>query len=172
MFLKFLDAKPCRTIVKLPQQVIPRPETCKTLWKVEQNPAPPLVLVFWECLEDNKDISANPRARNPFKSIIQIHWKSTEIHREAHTTSSHMPPPPHPPPPSMWEEGVGASLWISKDFQWIWVDFLHVDSHLYLYYLQGISRRQVLMVVQDSAHTPYNHRNSKIGMPIFNIYKS
>ena len=32
------------------------------------------------------------------------------------------------------------SLWISTDFQWIWVDFLHVDSHLYLYYLQSISR--------------------------------
>ena len=55
-------------------------------------------------------------------------------------------PPPHPPLP--------PSLWISTDFQWIWVDFLHVDSHLYLYYLQGISRRQVLVVVQDSAHTP------------------
>ena len=47
------------------------------------------------------------------------------------------------------------SLWISTDFQWIWVDFLHVDSHLYLYYLQGISRRQVLVVVQDSAHPPF-----------------
>ena len=34
-----------------------------------RNPAPPLVLVFWKCLVDNKDISANPRARNPPKSI-------------------------------------------------------------------------------------------------------
>ena len=38
------------------------------------------------------------------------------------------------------EEVVGASLWISTDFQWIWLDFLHVDLHLYLYYLQSISR--------------------------------
>ena len=45
----------------------------------------------------------------------------------------------------MWEEVVGASLWISEDFQWIWMDFLHVDLQLYLYYLQGISRRQVLV---------------------------
>ena len=26
-----------------------------------------------------------------------------------------------------WEEVVGASLWISADSQWIWVDFLHMD---------------------------------------------
>ena len=35
------------------------------------------------------------------------------------------------------------ALWISKDFPWIWVDVLHLDSHSYLYYLQGISRREV-----------------------------
>ena len=29
----------------------------------------------------------------------------------------------------MWEEVVGASLWISLNFHWIWVDFLHVDLH-------------------------------------------
>ena len=40
----------------------------------------------------------------------------------------------------MWKEVVGASLWISIDLQWIWVDFLHVDSHLYLQYLQNISK--------------------------------
>ena len=40
----------------------------------------------------------------------------------------------------MWEEVMGASLYISKDLRWIWVDFLHVDSHLYLYYLQSISK--------------------------------
>ena len=51
-----------------------------------------------------------------------------------------MPPPTPTNPPSMWEEVVGASLWISEDFQWIWVDILHVDSHLYLCYLEGISR--------------------------------
>ena len=33
--------------------------------------------------------------------------------------------PPHPPLP--------PSLWISTDFQWIWVDFLHVDLHLYIF---------------------------------------
>ena len=43
-------------------------------------------------------------------------------------------PPPLPP-----------GLWISTDFQWIWLDFLHVDWHLYLYYLQSTSRRQVLV---------------------------
>ena len=31
---------------------------------------------------------------------------------------------------------------------------LHADSRLYLYYLQSISRRQVLVVVQDSVHPP------------------
>ena len=30
-----------------------------------------------------------------------------------------------------------------------------MDSHLYPYYLQGISRRQILMVVQDSFYIPY-----------------
>ena len=57
----------------------------------------------------------------------------------------------------MWEEVVGASLWISVDFQSIWTDFLHVDSHSYLYNVQGISRRQVLVVVQDCAHPPYRY---------------
>ena len=38
---------------------------------------------------------------------------------------------------------MGASLWIYVDFLWIRVDFLHVDWHLYFYYLQGIARRQV-----------------------------
>ena len=55
-----------------------------------------------------------------------------------------MPAPQPARPASMWEEVVMASLWISSDFQWIWVDFLHVDSHLYLYYLQSIYRRQIL----------------------------
>ena len=59
---------------------------------------------------------------------------------EVPTTSSRMPQ--HPP--GMREEVVGDSLWISFDFQWIWVDVLHMDSHLYLYYLQNISRRQIL----------------------------
>ena len=45
----------------------------------------------------------------------------------------------------MWEEVVGASLWISEDFLWIWVDFLHMDPHLYLYYLQSIYRRPALI---------------------------
>ena len=61
------------------------------------------------------------------KKSTQIHWKFMETYSEAPTTSSHMPP--HPPPPSMWKEVAGASLWISEDFQWIWVDFLHVDSN-------------------------------------------
>ena len=55
---------------------------------------------------------------------------------------------------------------IIEDFQWIWVDILHVDSHLYLYYLQAISSRQVLVVVQDSAHPPYIYasKENDIGM--------
>ena len=32
----------------------------------------------------------------------------------------------------MWEEVVGASLWISEDFHWILVDFLHVDLRFLL----------------------------------------
>ena len=32
----------------------------------------------------------------------------------------------------MWEEVVGASLWISEDFHWMWLDFLHVDLHLFV----------------------------------------
>ena len=67
------------------------------------------------------------------KKSTQIQWKSIEIHREAHTISSHMLGEG-----DTWEEVLFASLWISEDFQWIWVDFLHVDSHLYLYYLQSI----------------------------------
>ena len=34
----------------------------------------------------------------------------------------------------------GASLWNSVDFQWIWVDFLHVALHLYIHDLQSIAR--------------------------------
>ena len=34
----------------------------------EQNPAPPLVLVFWKYLIDNKNRSANPHARDPPKT--------------------------------------------------------------------------------------------------------
>ena len=30
---------------------------------------------------------------------------------------------------SMWEEVVGASLRISKNLEWVWVAFLHVDLH-------------------------------------------
>ena len=30
----------------------------------------------------------------------------------------------------MWEEVVGASLWISVDFQWILLDFLHTDLNI------------------------------------------
>ena len=41
------------------------------LWRIpaldptvdEQNPAPPLILVFWKCLVDDKNINANPCAR-------------------------------------------------------------------------------------------------------------
>ena len=29
---------------------------------------------------------------------------------------------------STWREMVGDSLWISKDFQWIWGMFLYTDS--------------------------------------------
>ena len=47
----------------------------------------------------------------------------------------HLPPLP----PVMWEEVVGASLWISLDLQWIWVDFFHVDLHLCFHHLQGIT---------------------------------
>ena len=68
----------------------------------------------------------------------EIHPNPLEIFRNPHAGGEErvgrwgMRPPPHPPLP--------PSLWISTDFQWIWVDFLHVDSHLYLYYLQSISR--------------------------------
>ena len=34
----------------------------------------------------------------------------------------------------MWEEVVGASLWISVDFQWIGMNYLQVDSHVNLYF--------------------------------------
>ena len=32
----------------------------------------------------------------------------------------------------MWEEVVGASLWISAAFHWILVDFFHVDLHSFV----------------------------------------
>ena len=86
-----------------------------------------------------KRATFDKRCKSRCKKSTQIHWESTEIQSEAPTTSSHM----HSP--SMWEEVVGASLWISVDFQWIWVDLLHVDSHAYLFYLQSICRRQVLI---------------------------
>ena len=76
-----------------------------------------------------------------------------------------MPLPPSAPPPSMWEEVVGASSWISVDFPWIWVDFLHMEMHVDFLYLQGIPKGKYwwagyvlvlvqIVVVQDSAHPP------------------
>ena len=32
----------------------------------------------------------------------------------------------------MWEEVVGASLWISDDFPWIGAELLHVNSHFFV----------------------------------------
>ena len=54
----------------------------------EQNPAPPLVLVFWKYLVDNKGIYANPHARSPPKSIGNL---QTSIVK-------HPPPLPTCPP--------------------------------------------------------------------------
>ena len=48
---------------------------------------------------------------------------------------------------ALWGAGPPPSLWISKDFQWVWMDFLHVDSHLYLYYLQSLLLE--LLVLMD-----------------------
>ena len=65
-----------------------------------------------------------------WKISTQIQRKSIEIHSEAPTTSSHMlGGRGRVGEGGMWEEVVGASLWISEDFPWIWVDFLHVDLH-------------------------------------------
>ena len=83
------------------------------------------------------------KCKSTCKKSIQIHVKFREIHSEAPTTSSHMPSP-HPPVLPLWEEVMCAPFWIPMDFPWILVDFLHVDSHLYLDYLQSIYRRQIL----------------------------
>ena len=100
----------------------------------------------------------------PFcKRSTQIQWKSLEIQNEAPTTSSHMPPIPHPAPRSgMWEEVVGASLWISGDFQWIGVDFLHVDSHFFIIY-KAFPEDKSLLVVYVSLLL-----SQKLGLPFFN----
>ena len=50
------------------------------------------------------------------KTSIQIHWNSREIYNEAPTTSSHMLGRPLAGGWGMWEEVVGASLLISKNF--------------------------------------------------------
>ena len=86
------------------------------------------------------------RCKSTSKKSTQIQWKSSEIHSEAHTTSSHMPLPPRTRPlyPSARKEVVCASLWFSINFPEIWVDFLHMDSHLYPYSPQSIYRTQVL----------------------------
>ena len=47
----------------------------------------------------------------------QIQWKSIEIHSQAPATSSHMPGGGGGW--GMWEEVVGAPLWIPEDFHWI-----------------------------------------------------
>ena len=71
------------------------------------------------------------------KKSNQIYQRSSEIQSEAPTTSSHMP------------VGERGGMWdwfrISLYFWWIWVDFLHVDLQLDFYYLQGVSRRHVLV---------------------------
>ena len=38
----------------------------------------------------------------------------------------------------MWEEVVGAALWISVDVHWIRVDILHVDLHLFVFCVLGL----------------------------------
>ena len=87
------------------------------------------------------------------KKSPQIHRKSKEIQSEAPTTSYHMPSfhPTRPPTPlpSMWEEVVGASLWISVDFHWILVDFLHVDFHFLSRLVCG-SRIRLFGMVSES----------------------
>jgi len=60
------------------------------------------------------------------------------------TTSSHMPPPSHlPTHPQHVGRGGGCFALDFCRFPKILADFLHVDSHAYLYDLQGIYRRQV-----------------------------
>ena len=40
----------------------------------------------------------------------------------------------------MWEVVVGASLWISPDFQWILMEFLHVDLTFYpIWHISGLA---------------------------------
>ena len=78
------------------------------------------------------------RCKSTCKKSTQIFWKSLEIHSEG-PTSSHMPLSPQ------HAGRVGGCF--TLDF-WRFpvdlVDFLHVDSHLYLYYLRSIYRRQIL----------------------------
>ena len=69
----------------------------------------------------------------------------------------------------MWEEVVCASLWISVEFQWIWVDFLHVDLRLYLYYLQSIYRRQVL-TAKPSLYFSSQSLRLSFSLAIFKVY--
>ena len=66
----------------------------------------------------------NKHCKFKCKTSTKIQWKSRESQSEALTTSSYTT--------SMWENLVGASLWMSEGFQWIWVDFLHLDLYLYL----------------------------------------
>ena len=91
---------------------------------------------------DPKRAKLKKKCKSTCKTSTQIHGKSYKsIVKHPPPSSSDMPRGGQAAGETggMWEEVVGASLWISVDFRRIcWVDFLHVDSHLYFDYLQSI----------------------------------
>ena len=72
-------------------------------------------------------------------SLGILHWTRSVfitpliISRLLLKTNTRIPSdPPRIPTHFSTPEVVCASRWISADFQWIWTDFLHVDSYVFL----------------------------------------
>ena len=95
-----INAKLCRTIMKLLQKVISRSETYRNCQQVQ--------------------IHVQDIHPNPLEICINPKWSTRYLfpHAGLKGTKGHE------------GRGGGASLWISEDFQWIWVDVLHVDLQL------------------------------------------
>ena len=80
MFFWFLDAKPCRTIMKLPQKVISGPTTCEIWWTVIVWTYPDLPRPVQEdksLLQTSGNIFLPKKFTTPsfFYKVVMFEWK-------------------------------------------------------------------------------------------------
>ena len=101
-------------------------ELCLRLTVDEQNTAPPLILVFWKCLVDNKDINANPHATNPPKSIGNLY---TSIVKHPPHLPTCLPPPACG---KRWRVLHSGFLKISIGF--VWISCMWIRIHIFILY--------------------------------------